>query len=215
MNITIKTLIITAALSTIAFGPTAATRGGGAGEGPVKASALAPNEAATLTFIREEEKMARDVYLAMDAAWGLPVFAQIAASEQEHMDAIKRMLDKYGLPDPALGVGVFADPLIQGLYNQLIASGMTSEYSALMAGAYIEEYDVLDLLLAIQETDKPDLQQVYGNLEAGSENHLRAFVAQIEESDVTYTAQYAPQSMVDEILAATSDSGQREQNRGR
>ena len=58
---------------------------------------LSDAEAATLTFMREEEKLARDVYLALYDLWSNPVFSMIASSEQKHMDAIKRQLDAYGL----------------------------------------------------------------------------------------------------------------------
>ncbi len=208
-----KQILIVSVLTTITFGPVSMARCDTPIGGPALTAELDESEAATLTFIREEEKMARDVYLAMSTQWGLPIFAQIAESEQEHMDAIERLLDKYGLPDPVLGIGTFADPLIQELYDSLMESGSTSVLGALMAGAYIEEFDIHDLASAIAATDNPDLQRVYSNLEAGSENHLRAFVAEIEASGVDYTAQYLDQSVVDEILAATTESGQREQNR--
>lgn len=34
-----------------------------------------------LLFMREEEKLAHDVYLALYAKWGLPIFQNIAQSE--------------------------------------------------------------------------------------------------------------------------------------
>ena len=62
--------------------------------------------------MREEEKLARDVYLAMDDLWGLRVFSQISWSEQNHMDAVLAVLDKYGVLDPVGDnpTGVFTDP---------------------------------------------------------------------------------------------------------
>jgi len=70
-----------------------------------------------------------------------------------------------------------------------------------MAGALIEEIDIEDLQTAIDQTDKQDLQRVYENLMSGSENHLRAFVSQIERLVESYEALYLPQEVVDEILA--------------
>ena len=64
---------------------------------------LTPGEIAGLTFMREEEKLARDVYLTLDDAWDLQVFANIARSEQTHMDAIGTLLTRYGIADPAAG----------------------------------------------------------------------------------------------------------------
>lgn len=154
--------------------------------------------------------MARDVYLVMSGQWGLPIFAQIAEAEQTHMDAVKKLLDKYGIEDPALpGIGEFADPVIAELYGSLIDRGMTSDFEALGAGAFIEEFDINDLRTAISETDNDDVAQVYGNLEDGSENHLRSFVKLIEATGVDYVAQHLDQDDVETILAATSDSGKR------
>lgn len=185
-------------------------------ERQVNQSALDAVEAESLAFIREEEKMARDVYDAMYVLWpDKPIFDQISDSEQEHMDAILTLLDKYGLPDPAQGPGVFTDPDIQGLYDWLISRGEVSEIDALYAGAFIEEYDIHDLQMAIEETDNPDVQQVYSNLEQGSENHLRAYVGLIEETGVIYEAQWLTQAEVDEILAASSQPGKRTTNQHR
>ena len=169
--------------------------------GGVEQLTLSSTEAETLTFMREEEKLARDVYLVMFAYWGSKTFTNIAESEQNHMDAIKTLLDKYGLSDPAYQeIGVFNDPSLQELYDQLESQGKVSKLDAFMVGALIEEIDIEDLQTAIDQTDKKDLQRVYTNLMNGSENHLRAFISQIERLGVNYEAQYLPQEMVDEIL---------------
>ena len=83
-------------------------------------------EAATLTFMREEEKLARDLYRAMAEQWDAAIFTNIALSEQQHMDAVKRMLDKYSLADPAQAdvAGWFSDPELQTLYSELSAQGL-------------------------------------------------------------------------------------------
>ena len=56
-----------------------------------------------MLFMREEEKLARDVYLTLYDAWRLAPFANISVSEQKHMNAMLLLLRKYGLPDPAAG----------------------------------------------------------------------------------------------------------------
>jgi len=181
-----------------------------AGKGPGRSgggTALSAAEAATLTFMREEEKLARDVYQAMADEWGLAVFVNIAASEQRHMDSIKTLLDRYGLPDPILGVGEFSDSSLQDLYDDLIDRGLTSELEALYVGALIEEVDIEDLQDAIAETDHPDLARVYGNLMRGSRNHLRAFVGYIEDLGLDYEAQHLSQEEVDEILDSPWERG--------
>lgn len=58
-------------------------------------------EIEALTFMVEEEKLARDVYNVLYDIWGIPTFANIAKAEQRHMDAIIGLLDKYELNNPA------------------------------------------------------------------------------------------------------------------
>ena len=154
------------------------TGGGGVQLTAIPASDLSAEEAAALLFMREEEKLARDVYNQMYALWGQPVFQNIAASEQAHMDEIKLLLDRYGLADPALGPGQFTDPSLQALYNQLIAQGYVSLSEALNVGALIEQTEIADLLARLAQTDNADIQLVYTNLMNASYNHLAAFTGE-------------------------------------
>jgi hypothetical protein len=140
--------------------------------------ALTQTEVYWLTYLREEEKLARDVYLSMSDIWGTRVFARIATAEQRHMDAIGNLLDKYGLPDPARNeVGAFTNADLQALYDQFIRQGRESELNAVMVGVAIEEANITDLNAAIAGTDKADLQQVYTNLLRASRAHLSTFLA--------------------------------------
>ena len=172
---------------------------------------LSQEEIDGLLYMVEEEKLARDVYLTLYEQWGLPVFSNIAKSEQTHMDAVFGLIEKYNLtaPDTLDQVGVFTNPELQELYNQLVEMGSQSEVDALKVGALIEETDIKDLEDWIVQTDNEDIKLVYSNLMAGSENHLRAFVSQLEGMGVDYTAQVLPQEQVDEILASTPSHGMR------
>jgi hypothetical protein len=136
-----------------------------------------PSEASGLIKMREEEKLARDVYLAMHARWDNPVFSNIAQSEQRHMNAIKHRLDAYRLNDPVEGKepGVFSDPYFQSLYRTLVKRGSRSLKDAFQVGVTIEEMDIKDLEELLANTDKPDIQRVYTNLLQASKNHLSAF----------------------------------------
>jgi len=169
---------------------------------PVVAASLTPLEEEHIIFIREEEKLARDFYIEMYEKWGSLVFNNIKASEQEHMDAVLRLLVKYGIPDSASReIGVFNNTALQELYNNLIRQGDASLLGALKAGAFIEEYDIKDLRTAFDDTKKIDLRRVYSNLELGSANHLKAFVSHIEAIMGTpYVAQFLPQNEVNAIL---------------
>ncbi len=173
------------------------------------ATSLTEDEADALAFMREEEKLAHDVYVTLYDKWGLPVFKNISAAEQTHSDAVKRLLDRYGVEDPAAGnaVGEFTNPTLQSLYDQLVAQGSLSITDALKVGAAIEEIDILDLQERIAQTDKADITRVYSNLLKGSENHLRAFVSNLEARGETYAPQYLSQAAYDEIIASSNASG--------
>ena len=158
------------------------------------AEPLSTAEQASLTFMREEEKLARDVYLYLASLWGasVPTFTNIASSEATHMAAVLTLLQRYGLPDPAAasGTGQFTDPKLQVLYDQLVASGSGSLVEALKVGAAIEEIDILDLQAALSFVDNRDTRLVYDSLLSGSRNHLQAFVRALQLQGVTYVPQY-------------------------
>lgn len=160
---------------------------------------LSAEEAAGLVYMYEEEKLARDVYNALYAAWQLPTFQNIAASEQSHMDSVKSLLDRYSLSAPALAAGTFADPALQNLYTTLVAQGSQSAADALKVGASIEELDILDLQTRLTTTDNADIQMVYTNLMNASSHHLQAFTSAL----LSQTGEvYAPQYLSPEAYAA-------------
>jgi hypothetical protein len=172
-------------------------------------SALDESESASLTFMHEEEKVARDVYLAMDEHWQALPFANIALAEQKHMETLKSMMDRYNLVDLSdPNAGSFTDTDLQALYDKVTVEGKVSYLAALQVGALIEEVDIEDLENAIAATDNLDLQTAYGNLLRGSRNHLRAFATQIELQQVEgYEAQHLDQGAVDAILDTPMERG--------
>ncbi|MEW6559975.1 MAG: DUF2202 domain-containing protein [Pseudomonadota bacterium] len=172
-------------------------------------STLSDTEAQALVFMREEEKLARDVYQLLYAQWGQKVFNNIAASEQQHMDAVALLLTRYNLPDPAANTatGVFADPALQQMFNTLMAQGQTSLIGALTVGATIEDLDILDLEQRIATTDNADIALVFGELMKGSRNHMRAFISQLTKQGVTYTPQYITQAEFDAIVNSPMETG--------
>jgi hypothetical protein len=156
--------------------------------GLVQAVELTDTEKSWLTYMREEEKLARDVYIFMYEKWGSQIFSNISVSEQSHMDAIKTLLDRYGIPDPAAGKGpgVFTNQDLQDLYNALIEDGSVSLVEALEVGVVIEETDIDDLNAGIASTKRKDIRTVYNNLLQGSLNHLKAFVSNLAMQGVIY-----------------------------
>ncbi len=174
-------------------------------------SVLGTEEAADLTFMREEEKMARDVYDYLYTVWNNSVFDNISNSEQQHLDTMGDLLDKYQLPDPVQydQPGIFMNVELQSLYIDLVNMGNISELAALKAGALIEETDMVDIVDAIEDTDNSDIQQAYEELLRGSRNHLRAYVSQIEASGEVYEAQVLSQEEVDAIVDSPMERGGR------
>lgn len=173
-------------------------------------TALTAEERAGLLLMREEEKLARDVYTALYTAWGAAVFDNIGAAEQTHMDSVKRLLERYALPDPAgtTAPGSFANPALQSLYDGLMAAGRISLIDALKVGAEIEDVDIRDLRVLKAATSKADLLLVYENLERGSRNHLRAFHGSLQGLAARYTAKYLTQAEYDAIVNSPQERGQ-------
>ncbi len=169
-----------------------------------ESGALTSEEAADLLHMREEEKLARDVYLALYDKWGQRVFKNIASAEQRHMDAVGTLIKEYGLQDPVKETkdqpGVFTDPKLQELYEKLVKEGSESLKSALIVGATIEDLDIKDLNDALARTNKADIEAVYENLKSGSENHMRAFVRNLKQMGADYTPKYITPEEYNEIL---------------
>jgi hypothetical protein len=170
---------------------------------------LSTEETASLIFSREEEKLARDVYFAMIEKWGTKIFSNISTSEQTHMDAILMLLKKYQITDPvgSNAVGVFNNPALQTLYNQLVADGKVSALKAYTVGATIEDLDIYDLNNALKNIDNQDIQLVYSMLIKGSRNHLRSFYKNILKVGGTYTPQYITQAEFDDIIKSDMETG--------
>jgi hypothetical protein len=151
--------------------------GPGYGIGVVAITPPTAEETQWLRFMREEEKLARDVYQQLYKKWNLATFEYIAASEQVHFNATGTLIARYGVSDPAQGLaaGVYSDPKLSALYNELMAKGMKSAQDALEVGVAIEKKDIADLEAALKGTAKLDVKRVYTNLMNASYNHLEAF----------------------------------------
>jgi hypothetical protein len=162
---------------------------------------LGAEESATLLWMREEEKLARDVYLALHDRWQDRVFKNIASAEQRHFDALGAKIALFGLVDVALAApGQFANAEFQEQYFSLLAAGSLSYGQALTVGATIEELDIRDLLAAGAATNNAVLRTTYGNLLDGAKNHLRAFVAGLQALGQDYAPQYLDAVLFDAIV---------------
>jgi hypothetical protein len=171
---------------------------------------LSEPELQGLIVMREEEKLARDVYLTLYDTWGLQRFSNSAQNEQTHTEAIRDLLIKYNVTDPVINdnIGVFTDNSLQNLYTELVAIDTVSVSDALAVGVTIEELVIRDI-----QTDNDDITLVHNNLLRGSDNHMHAFMSQLISRGGIYEPQYITQASFDQIAQSGAERGSRG-NRG-
>ena len=174
---------------------------------PVEDLNRAENEG--LLLMREEEKLARDVYLTLAEEWNIRSMANIAQAEQTHMDSVAMILARYGIDDPVSddSIGAYANPLFTDLFEELVQTGMESYMDALKVGAKIEELDIADLLELMDSADNQDILVVYQNLLKGSRNHLRSFDMQIERFGGTYSPEHLSTAEYERIATSGRETG--------
>ena len=152
---------------------------GAVGLAPMANAATRPTTAQKLQlqYLVEEEKLARDVYLYFATNVTSNKFANIARSEQTHMDLIGTVLKTYKYFNPTLtrAPGVFRDKTLQSLYTALTAKGSTDIWAAYQVGGDIENRDITDLQLMLKSTMPADMKLAVNNLLKASINHLAAF----------------------------------------
>jgi len=170
-------------------------------------TSISQTEIDSIIWMREEEKLAKDVYTTLGKVWGLNIFTNISTAEQSHTDSVKTLIDRYGLIDPITDetIGVFQNETFSKLYQELVKQGSISLVEALKVGALIEELDIKDL--QERTTTTPDINLVFQNLERGSRNHLRAFTRQLSQQGETYVPIYISQSEFDEITSSEIERG--------
>jgi hypothetical protein len=168
---------------------------------------LTQSEIDDLNFLREEEKLARDVYLFSYNKYQSEIFNSISQSEQKHMDSVLKLMNKYGIPDSAATeIGVFNNSNLQSLYTALTTQSDISVIEALKVGATIEDLDINDIDDFIINTTKSDLLKVYDNLTCGSKNHIRSYTSQLTINGLTYIPQFISIEYYNIILSSSISS---------
>ena len=216
-NLTILMTALGLILATTAAQAQAPRRqmGGGCGQALIERfellvpEELDETEVAEIIYLKEEEKLARDVYASLSLEYDVPIFSNIARAEERHMRQVDLLIVRYDLDDPVVDdtIGAFSNPDIATLYGDLVAIGQQSLEDALWVGATIEDLDLADLYHLIDTTDNLDVALIAQNLAAGSRNHLRAFVGQLELLGITYEAQYLDPTVVEEIVESEHERG--------
>jgi hypothetical protein len=174
----------------------------------VETSDLTDSEMASLLKMKEEEKLARDVYTVLYQKWGSKIFSNISAAENNHLNAVVLLLTTYGVADVSTGeAGVFEDIAVQTLYNDLVAKATVSIEEAYKTGALIEEMDIKDLIESLSTTTNGNVILLFDNLLKGSRNHLRAFNRQLTTLGIVYTPIYISQTDYDLIINSSMEKG--------
>ena len=156
---------------------------------PVASASVDAALAKELSYMREEERLARDLYLAIAELYpdNATAFTRIATSEQRHFESVGLLLTRYGIDDPAADAkaGTYADDGLTKLYADLLAKAKGSLTDAYGVGVTVEKTDIADLEEILDTSGLPaDVKQVLSNLLAGSENHLATFTALAEGGTV-------------------------------
>lgn len=169
---------------------------------------LTEEEIEGLMIMREEEKLAGDVYSFFYEEYNQLIFSNISKSETTHKNAVLHLIEGYGLTDPTPAESAtFANSLFNDLYAQLTEQGSAGLVEALKIGAFIEEYDIADLEQLLDETQNEDVLRVYGHLLNGSKNHIHAFTGILNNLGVTYTPTVITEEHYMEILAEAPSVG--------
>ena len=179
---------------------TVSSHGNGEGLSQYPVESLNEAEEAGILQLREEEKLARDVYTLLEEKWGLSAFSQIKPSEQKHMDAVAKLINRYDLLDPAQeSIGSFENQKISSLFETLMTKGEQSEVDALQVGMTVEDIDIYDIDEILSKNDNQDIQVVFTNLRNGSIKHLQRFYTDLKTLGGTYEPQYISQELFDQL----------------
>ncbi len=159
-----------------------------------------------LSYLREEEKLARDVYLYNKELYGLNIFGNISSSEQTHMDKVLELLELAGLEDPmkSNSIGEFNNAELAVLYMELTEQSSVSIVEALKVGALIEDLDIDDIEKMITHTSNETVLTLYANLVCGSKNHIRSYTRNLESNGAAYTPQFISNDDYNQILSESN-----------
>jgi len=118
----------------------------------------------------------------MTSFYEAPIFGNISESEQRHMDAVRSLIEKYGLVDPVANdeVGEFTNTDFAEFYKKLVEDEEINYCDALQVGIDIEVLDIEDIEIALNDVEARDVNRVLNNLLNGSYNHLNAFTSRYE-----------------------------------
>ncbi len=148
-------------------------------------SNLSEQEKKDLYYQYSEEMVARDAYNYFYNLYGTQTFQNIAQSEEQHMEAVKVLLDKYELSIP-INYGE-----LQTTFDKLKLEWEKWFKEALEVGLKIEMLDINDIVDTIKTTDNDDIKVVLTNIWWASYNHMRWFLQWLSNNGFSTTIDYS------------------------
>lgn len=156
-------------------------------------SDLSEQEKLDLAYQYSEEMVARDAYNYFYYLYNEQTFKNIAESEQQHMDSVKVLLDRYSLPTPT----TYGE--LQDEFDTLKAEWEKGLKEALEVGLKIEMLDIEDIKDTIKSTDNDDIKIVFTNIWWASYNHMRGFAKSLENNNLVSNVDFSKYLTKDEV----------------
>jgi hypothetical protein len=158
----------------------------------------------TLAYMWNEEKLAKEIYLALYGVWEgqtVTLYNIATQSETRHIAAVEGLVEAYdinitNLDDynesyseaelRALAPGEYAIPELQELYDTLYIEGSSSEQQALEVGCKVEVRDIADLNESIAiASGIDDLVSTFELLRLQSYQHYKEISDTLKSMGVT------------------------------
>ena len=188
-----------------------------------------------LAYMWNEERLAKDIYSALNEIYPVKVFENVAKAEAKHVQAVESLVKKYdvNINDTtdftgaysasqlaAASPGRYAVAAVQGLYDELYAKGVQSKVDALQVACMVETTDIKDLesyIAVAQQTRASDLITVFENLKTASHKHYWAFDKALKAEGVasgcaSLGEEYADpiEDVVTDVVVKNTDKGNNE-----
>lgn len=165
-------------------------------------SDLSLEQKATLAYMWDEERLARDIYLALNELTPSQTLHNIAINaETKHVEAVESLILKYDLnilnrDDYSGGYsaqvlatyedGEYINLELNTMYDVLYTKGSQSLEDALEVGCMVEVTDINDLNKDIEIAgDAEDIVITFENLRSGSYSHYWAFDTALKNMGVS------------------------------
>jgi len=163
---------------------------------------LTLEQKSTLAYMWDEERLARDVYLALNDLNPSNTLYNIATNaETQHVLSVESLIQKYDLNIlnttdysggysatalEAINDNEFITPELTSLYDVLYTLGSASQEDALKVGCMVEVTDITDLDRDIGIAgDAEDITMIFENLRRGSYSHYWAFDSALKNLGVS------------------------------